>query len=166
MAPDSVKSMSLESNSTASSESLLSPRSRTPSASTLIRTSGFDSFGSRNSMRAKRITRTGSGSSSTTATDALSFGGVPQPISAIGPNRKRPGAVGKSASSCAKIAGALVIAFFGNSTDESCPAFSAACNASVEAVRWTASRPPTPFSVKPQPSCTGGNSASTKASSE
>ncbi len=61
----------------------------------LIRTSGLDGEGNRASIRASSRIRTGSGSSTITATAAVISVGVPQPISAIGPNRKRPGAVGK-----------------------------------------------------------------------
>ena len=94
----------------------------------------------------------GSGSSRMTATEAVRTVGVPQPISTIGPNRKRPSAVGKSVSSWPRICDALAMAFFGN-MKLSLPAFFTAAPRvhSTEAERCTASRPPTPFSVKPQP---------------
>ena len=64
--------------------------------------------------------------------------------------------MGKTRRASSRICGALVIAFFGNRMEDSVSAFNAACSASVDAVRFTASSPPTPFSVNPHPSCIGG----------
>jgi len=61
--------------------------------------------------------------------------GVPQPMRAMGPKRKRPGAVGKSVSSVPSIWEALVMGLVGNRIDEILPDLTAARSASTEAVR-------------------------------
>jgi len=110
--------------------------------------------------------RTGAGTSSSSATVASTMVGVPQPIRAAGPTTWRPWAAGKYLARSVSTRAAWAA---GSSAKKMSPMpspRSAARNASVSTRRWIPISPPTPSSVKPRPSWIGWNCAEMIAASE
>ena len=97
MFPVSVKEISFESYSVASKDSSSWLEIKNPERIHVdaYQRTGWRGQGGGTVMRARRIRRMGSGSSTMTASAAVSTTGVPHSIRAMGPNRKRPAAVGK-----------------------------------------------------------------------
>ncbi len=85
---------------------------------------------------------------------------------AVGAKTCRPAAGGNSPARLATSCPMFAFGSGGESTAPSAPVFNPARSASTATIRLIPSSPPTPTSMKPRPSCTGGKSADTSTSSE